>query len=143
MQISSLKIRVRSRLLSAVAIVSALAFGGVVATAGVASADDNWKQYCSGIYGGLMTCISYDYTNGNLAVNAHNGNSNGLGYAMVMIRVRHNNVFTKATNSEDVLPGNSWLGEPLYWGRPPGADQVCGFLTGNGEILSEECGNFY
>lgn len=125
------------------AMATVLSLGAITATAGVASADDNFKQYCGGVYGNLFTCISYDYTNGYLATNSYNGNSNGLGYATVMIRIRHNGTYYKATNSVDVMPGHTWLGEPYYWGRPPGADQVCGFLTTNGAIVGQECANFY
>lgn len=123
-----------------------VAFGAVLAgSSGSAFADDNWREFCSGYFANVMVCVSYDYTNGNVAATAFNNNAagTGIGLSQVMVRVRTGNSFVKATNSADPFWGQTWLGVPLYWGSPPGNDQVCGFYTVNGQLWQAECANFY
>lgn len=128
--------------LAVLAAFSAILIGGGGAPA---FADDRWQEYCSGYFANVMVCVSYDYTTGYVSATAYNNNAadTGIGLSAVMVRVRTGTSFTTETVSANPFWGKTWLGVPLYWGGPPGADQVCGFYTVNSQLWQGQCGNFY
>jgi len=99
----------RRRRLSAAA--GAMAVIGVSAMLAAPSAyADNFEQYCNG-YHSWTECISYDWSNGNLAVNALNGYSYAQTEAL-WIKVYGVMVANQGFN----IPAHSWRGFPHFLG---------------------------
>jgi hypothetical protein len=137
--------RTRTNRLRIGALAVLVAFGAVLVGGAPASADDRWQEFCSGYFANVMVCVSYDYTSGYVSATAYNNNAadTGIGLSAVMVRVHTSTGFSTATVSANPFWGKTWLGVPMYWGRPPGADQVCGFYTVNSQLWQAQCGNFY
>ena len=101
------------------AVVGAAALVGVGTTVAASPAQaDTYTQKCAA-YHSWTECISYDWTNGNLAVNAINGYSTTETEALTITL----GGITVATQAFDIPPGTG-RGYAVYWGGAP-ADPAC------------------
>jgi hypothetical protein len=101
--------------LSAVVGTMAVIGVGTVMVASPAHAD-TYQQKCS-TYHSWTECISFDYTNGNLAVNALNGYSTSENEALWM------NPFMNVRSEAFNIAPHNWAGFAVHMGNPPG--DVC------------------
>jgi hypothetical protein len=100
--------------------VAALAIGGAL-TASPAFAD-TFSQSCNN-FTQFEVCISYDYTNGNAAVNVLNEQNVTQSYIMDLVQTRTN---TAEIEHATIAP-YSWFGFPWHLGEAsPG--QLCGYV---------------
>jgi hypothetical protein len=125
--------------------VTALSLGGASAAG---AATDNYKQFCSGYQGnsGVNLCISYDYTDGELAVNAYNDNAANSAFlsAALSLRVQINQNYNMDQVTQNEWAGKTWWGNGEYWGAAPGANVVCGTVAvDSGALIDAICANFY
>jgi hypothetical protein len=104
----------RWRLPAAVGVAAVIGVGTVM-VASPAHAD-TYRQACS-TYHSWTECISFDYTNGNLAVNALNGYSSSQNESLWM-----NPFMMVRSEAFNIAPG-TWAGFAWHTGNPPG--NVC------------------
>jgi hypothetical protein len=115
-----------------------MAIGGGLLTASPASAADIFNQVCNYGYAGTEICISYDYTDGNTAINVDNGSQSSL-YADLQI------IYAGGGASQNgiTISPVSWYGFSHHLGvANPG--QICGYLyyAASGAYIGGACGNF-
>ncbi len=118
----------RWRLSAAVGAVAVVGASTVLA-ASPARADD-YQQTCNTFHN-WTECVSYDYTNGNVAVNALNGYSTSQNESLW--GEIGSQVYSQAFN----IPPHSWAGFSWHNGIPPGqvcagidsVQVVCGFFS--------------
>jgi hypothetical protein len=113
--------------LGAAAIIGASA----VSIAPPASAD-TVDQKC-GTYNSWTECISYDYNNGNLAVNALNGYSTSETESLWM-EDSYGDVFSEGF----VIPAHSWAGFSVHWGPISSGIEICAGI----DSVKIVCNNF-
>jgi hypothetical protein len=101
----------RWRLPAAVGVAAVIGAGTMLAAPSASA--DTYHQACS-TYHSWTECISFDYTNGNLAVNALNGYSSSQNEALWM------NPFNSVRSEAFNIPPNSWAGFPWHMSFPPG-----------------------
>lgn len=104
----------RWRLSAAVGTVAVIGVGTMLAASPAHA--DTYQQTCS-TYHSWTECISFDYTNGNLAVNALNGYSTSENEALWM------NPFMRVRSEAFNIPPHNWAGFSWHSGNPPG--DVC------------------
>jgi hypothetical protein len=115
--------------LSAVLGAAAVVGTGTVLTASPAHAD-TFRQSCN-TYHQWTECVSYDYTNGVVAVNALNGYPAQQNNVSVAVSV-DNQPFSEVFN----IPSGNWRGFAVYNGFPP--NEVCGSIN----TVLIVCGSF-
>ena len=117
----------RWRLPAAVGTAAVIGAGTVLAATPAHA--DTYQQVCS-TYHSWTECVSYDYTNGNLAVNALNGYSTSENEALWMDvgPLVHSQAFN--------IPPHSWAGFAWHFGNPPGP--VCAGI----DSVQIVCGTF-
>ena len=109
---------------------TALIGASAVSVASPARAD-SVNQVCNTFHS-WTECISYDYTNGDIAVNALNGYSTTEAESLWF---SYNGGIIASQGFS--IPPNAWRGFSYYWGVLP-ADQVCGGI----DSVTIVCTNF-
>ena len=119
------------RRLAAVASSVAVIGAGTVLAASPAHAQDTVSQVCSS-YHSWTECISYDFNNGNVAINAYNGYSTAQTESLTLITNPDGGQWSEGFT----IPAGSWRGYAEHLGSEP-SGSTCGSI----DTVQVVCGN--
>lgn len=114
-----------------------MAIGSGLLTASPASAD-SYNQVCQYGIANTEICVSYDYTNGNAAMNVFNNSQSSL-YVDLSMSYEGGGTFENGITISPI----SWAGFAHHLGTAhPG--QICGYVwyAASGAYVGGACGNF-
>jgi len=108
----------------AAALGAAAAIGATAVSVAPPARADVVDQKCN-TYHSWTECVSYDYNNGNLAVNALNGYSTTETESLWM-----EDSYNDVNSQGFVIPAHSWAGFSWHWGPIASEITICAGIDG-------------